>query len=118
MYEDRLTDIVLPDLFCDLNVGAVDCAEEQAAVEAEFHVGRAGRFRARRRDVLADVRGRYQHLGQGDGVVGEEEDTEVVSGLRVRVNHSGDVDDQADGLGDVFQQRRDDECVCDTSLAM
>ena len=95
----RLTDVARTDLFGDLNVGPVDRPEEQAAVEAEFHVGRPRGLGAGRRDVLADVRGRDQHLSQGDRVVGEEEDAEVVFGVRVGVDHAGGVDDQADGLG-------------------
>lgn len=35
-------DVILADLFGDLDIGAVDSAEEEASVEAELHVARAG----------------------------------------------------------------------------
>jgi hypothetical protein len=52
--------------------------------------------------VLGDVGGRDEDLGEGDGVVREEEDLEEVLGLLIGVDDSGGVDDESDGqLGDV-----------------
>jgi hypothetical protein len=48
--------------------------------------------------VLADVRGRDEDLSEGDGVVREEEDLEVVLGIRVGVDDARRVDDETDGL--------------------
>ena len=70
--------VALPDLLRDLDVRAVDGADEQAAVEAELHVRRARRLRARGRDVLRDVRGGDEHLRERDGVVGQEVEREQV----------------------------------------
>lgn len=35
-------DVILADLFGDLDISAVDSTEEEASVEAELHVARAG----------------------------------------------------------------------------
>lgn len=48
--------------------------------------------------MLADVRSRDQDFGERDRVIGEEVELEVVLGVWVRVDLSGNVDDQADGL--------------------
>ena len=94
------TDVTLADLLRDLDVRTVDGADEQAAVQAELHVRRARRLRARRGDVLADVPGRCRnkHLGKGDGVVGEEEEREEVLGLGVYVDDTSDIHDETDSL--------------------
>ena len=94
------TDVALADLLRDLDVRTVDGADEQAAVQAELHVRRARRLRARRGDVLADVPGRCRnkHLGKGDGVVGEEVEREQVLGVWVLVDDTRDVDNEADRL--------------------
>lgn len=57
-----LTDVVRTDFLGDLDVRAVDGTEEEAAVQAELHVGRARRLCTGGRDVLTDVRGGYQHF--------------------------------------------------------
>ena len=94
------TDVALADLLRDLDVRTVDGADEQAAVQAELHVRRARRLRARRGDVLADVPGRCRnkHLGKGDGVVGEEVELEVVFGVLVGIDHASGVDNETNGL--------------------
>ena len=48
--------------------------------------------------MLADVRSRDQDFGERDRVIGEEVELEVVLGVWVRVDLSGNVDDQADSL--------------------
>ena len=97
-----LTDVALADLLRDLNVRAVDGAEQQAAVEAELHVRRARRLRARGGDVLRDVRRGDEHLRERDRVVGQEEERQQVLGVRVLVDDTRDVDDEANGqLGNV-----------------
>jgi hypothetical protein len=95
-------DVLGPDLLRDLDVRAVDGTDEEPAVQAELHVRRPGRLSAGRRDVLGDVRGRDEKLRQRHGVVGEEEDLEVLLCLRVGVDDPRGVDDETDGqLGDV-----------------
>lgn len=98
------TDVAGTDLLSDLNVRAVDRAEEKTTVQAKLHVGRTRRLRTRGRDVLTDVRGRYQYFGQGHGVVGKEEDAKVVLCVRVNVDDTGDIHDEANGLGGVVQR--------------
>ena len=92
MKEQIRTDVALPDLLRDLDIGSVDSPDEEAAVQAELHVRRARRFRAGRRDVLGDVRCGDEDLCERDGVVGEEEEREEVFGVRVLVDDPRDVD--------------------------
>ena len=93
-----LTNVAGTDFLSNLDVRAVDRAEEKTAVQAELHVGCARRLRTGSRDVLADVRGRYQHFSQGHGIVGKEEDAKVVLCVRVGVDHTSGVYDEANGL--------------------
>ena len=88
------TDVALPNLLRDLNVRAINSTDEQTAVEAELHVGRARRLRARGGDVLGDVRRGDEHLGEGDRVVGQEEQAQQVLGVRVLVNNARNVDNE------------------------
>ena len=105
--EHALTDVALPNLLSDLDVRAIDSAYKEAAVEAELHVGCTRRLGASSGDVLADIRGRDEDLCEGDGVVGEEEELEVVLGVGVCVDDPSDVDDEANRqLGNVVCARR------------
>lgn len=91
-----LTDVALPNLLRDLDVRAVDGADEQTTVQAELHVRCPACFRAGRRDVLADVRCGDEDLRERDRVVWEEEDLQVVLRLRVCVDDPRRVNDQPD----------------------
>ena len=48
--------------------------------------------------MLTDIGGGDEDFGEGDGVVGEEVETEEVLGVGVFVDDAGDVDDETDGL--------------------
>lgn len=91
-------DVTLADLLSNLNVSTINGTEQETTVQAELHVGGTRSLSARSRDVLRDIRSRDQHLGERDGVVGQEVDLEVVLGVGVGVDDTGDIDDQADGL--------------------
>lgn len=47
--------VVLADLLSNLHVGAVHGANDERSVHRKLHVGRAGRLRPRRADVLAQL---------------------------------------------------------------
>ena len=96
----ELTDVALADFLRDLDVGTVDGTQEQTAVETELHVRRTGRLRSGGGDVLADVGRGDEDLSEGDGVVGEEVKAEEVLGVGVVVDHSGNVNDETNGLGE------------------
>jgi hypothetical protein len=94
--------IVALHLLRYLDVGAVERADDDAAVHDELHVGGAARFHPGGRDVLrgasrdtdaacvrshlADVTGGYHLLCQCDVVVGYEEHLQVVVGVGVCVH--------------------------------
>ena len=61
-----------PDQLADLDVGAVVGADGQRAVERELHVAGAGRLLAGQRDLLGQVGGRDELLGQRHVVVRRE----------------------------------------------
>ena len=69
-------DIVVADLLVDLDIGAVERADGQRAVERQLHVAGAGGFDAGGRDLLGQVGRGHDHLGQRDVVVRQEDDLE------------------------------------------
>ena len=73
-----------------------------APLRRELHVAGAGRLHARGRDLLRQVGGGNDHLGQAHIVVGQEHDPQTVARDRIIVDHPGDLVDQLDdqlGLG-------------------
>ena len=66
--------LLVADQLADLDVGAVDGADGQRAVERELHVAGAGGLLAGQRDLLGQVGRRDDLLGEGDVVVGQEDD--------------------------------------------
>ncbi len=48
--------------------------------------------------MLTDIRCRNQNLRKGDRVVREEEQAEEILGVRVNVDDTSDINDQANGL--------------------
>ena len=100
-------DVLRADEFADLDVGAVERADGERAVEGELHVAGPRSLHARRRDLLGKVGGRDQHLGETDVVVGDEHHAQDVAHRRVRVDDAGDVVRQFDDeLGVVIGRRR------------
>ena len=94
--------VLLADLLRNLNIGAIHCSNDEAAIHHKFHVGGTRSFCARSRNVLRELRGWDDHLSRGDVVVGQEDHLEKVAYLRVIVylllNRSDQLDD---GLGGV-----------------
>mmetsp|Transcript_15458 Transcript_15458/g.26591 ORF Transcript_15458/g.26591 Transcript_15458/m.26591 type:complete len:531 (+) Transcript_15458:357-1949(+) len=84
----------------DLNVGTVQRADDDATIEHELHVARAGSLGACSRDMLGDVVGRDDDLGSGHIVVGDEDHLEQIANGRVRIHDGADgVDELDDALG-------------------
>ena len=48
--------------------------------------------------MLTDIRGRDENLCEGDRVIRKEVKLKVFVGLRVRIDNSGYIDDEANGL--------------------
>jgi len=48
--------------------------------------------------VLTDIRSRDENFGEGDRVIGKEVKLKVFVGLRVRIDNSSYIDDEANGL--------------------
>ena len=74
------------DFLEDFDVGAVERADGERAVEGELHVARAGGFLARGGDLLGEVGRGDDLLGERDAVVGQEDDLELVVDARVAVD--------------------------------
>ncbi len=86
MPEDE--DVLVADFLADFDVGAVHGADGERAVEGELHVARAGGFGAGGGDLLGEIGGGKDTLGQRDAVVGQERDLEPIAHGRIIVDHS------------------------------
>ena len=80
-----------PTQIADLDVGAVERADGQRAVERQLHVAGAGRLHARGRDLLGEVGGGDDDLGEADVVVRQEHHLQQAAHGRVGVDDLGDV---------------------------
>ena len=69
-------DVVVADALLDLDIGAVERADGDRAVQRELHVAGAGGFHAGGRDLLGQIGRRHHDLGQADIVVRNEHDLE------------------------------------------
>src|SRR5690606_2243572 len=95
------------DALAHLHVGTVEGADGQRAIEGELHVAGAGGFHAGGGNLLGQVRGGDDHLGQADVVVGQEDHLELAAQGGVVVDGAGDVVGQLDDqLGLVIAGRR------------
>jgi len=100
-------DVLLSDLFCDLDVRTVDSSDKQTAVQTELHVRSARGLSSSSGYVLADVRSRNQHLRERDGVVREEVKTEKIFRVGVGIEDACSVDDKADSqFGNIIARGR------------
>ena len=76
--------VLLAGLLGDLDRGAVAGADGQGPVHHELHVARAAGLVAGGRDLLGDVAGRDQPLGERDGVIRQELDPELAADVAGR----------------------------------
>eukprot|EP00047_Mylnosiga_fluctuans_P003292 m.228426 g.228426 ORF g.228426 m.228426 type:complete len:867 (+) comp11740_c0_seq1:45-2645(+) len=99
-------DVVLADLLQHLDVRTVESADSQGTVDHELHVAGARGLGAGRADLLREIRGGDDLLGQGHAVVLEEDDLEPAAHIGVGVDDVGDGCDQLDDhLGHVVPGR-------------
>ena len=99
-------DVVVADLLLDLDVGAVERADGERAVERELHVAGAGGLLAGGGNLLGEVGRRDDFLGERHAVVGQEGDLELAADARVGVDaRADDVDRADDVLGEVVAGR-------------
>ncbi|KAF1853432.1 hypothetical protein Lal_00041062 [Lupinus albus] len=91
-------DVVRADMVLDLDVGAVQRADRQRAVEGELHVAGARGFETRRRDLLRQVGRRDDRLREAHRVVRQEHHLQAARHLGVVVHRprhvGGELDDQ------------------------
>mmetsp|Transcript_40127 Transcript_40127/g.103876 ORF Transcript_40127/g.103876 Transcript_40127/m.103876 type:complete len:708 (-) Transcript_40127:720-2843(-) len=99
--------VLLAGLLGDLDVGAVQGANDEAAIHHKLHVGGARGLGAGRGDVLAQLRGRDDDLRQRDVVVRDEDKLEQVADVGVVVDLVADRADQLDdALGHLVARGR------------
>ena len=91
-----------PDAVANLDVGAVERADGQRAVQSELHVAGAGGLHAGGRNLLRQIGRRDDVLREADIVVRQEHDLQPAAHLGVGVDDLGDVvgelDDQLGAL--------------------
>ena len=95
-------DVVVADQIVHLDIGAVERADGQRAVERHLHVAGAGGFHPGGRDLLRQVGGGHDDLSQRNVVVRQEHDLQQAAHGRVRIDDLRDVDGELDdqlGLG-------------------
>jgi hypothetical protein len=99
-------DVLVAHLLADLDVGAVERADGQRAVEGELHVAGARGLLAGGGDLLREVGAGNDLLGQRDAVVGQEGDLEPAADARVVIDVVARRVDRADDvLGHVVAGR-------------
>ena len=99
-------DVVGANAVAHFDIGAIERADRQRAIQGEFHVAGAGRFGAGGGDLLRQVGCRDDDFRQADAVVRNEHDFELVFQARIVVDRDGDVIDQLDDLlGHVIGRR-------------
>ena len=76
-------DVFAPDLLHDFDVGAVQGADGQRAVEGQLHVAGARGLHAGRGDLLGEIGGGNDLLGLGDAVVGQKNHPQPPPDVRV-----------------------------------
>ncbi|CAH0326536.1 hypothetical protein SRABI106_04689 [Rahnella aquatilis] len=94
-------DIVFPDLFSNLNVRAVECADGQRAVQCQFHVAGAGSFFTSGRNLLGNISRRDHQFSHGHAVIRNKHHFDAVTHQRIVIHFFRDF---VDGIDDVFRQ--------------
>ena len=89
-------DVFFADGIQDFDVGAVQRADGECAVQCEFHVAGAAGFGTGERDLFGDVRRWDDELRQADAVVGDEDDFDEVADAAIVVDDVGDVVGEVD----------------------
>ena len=91
-------DVLVPDLLLDFHIGAVQGAQGDGAVEHQLHVARAGGLGARQGNLLGYIRGGHQQLGEGDAVILQIDNTQLVAENRVLLDFLGQGAEHTDNL--------------------
>ena len=78
------------------DVGAVEGADGERAVERELHVAGPRRLHACGRDLFGKISGGNHRFGDAHVVIGQEDDLEQVANGRVSVDDGRDVVDELD----------------------
>ena len=100
-------EVLLARFLRHLDRGAVARADGQRAVHHELHVAGAAGFVAGGRDLVGDIAGWDQPLGQRDAVFGQEHHFEPAAHRRIAVDRAGKIVDELDDeLGQLIGRRR------------
>src|SRR4249919_2347831 len=100
--EPENENIVGADPVADFDVGAIQRADRQRAVQRELHVSGTGGFHTSGRYLFRQIGGRNDVLGKAHVVVGQESHLQTAADLGIGVDDVGDVvgklDDQLGAL--------------------
>lgn len=80
-------DIVISNLFSNLNGSTINSSEKKTTIKGELHVRGTGSFSSCSRDMLRDIGSRNDEFGERDGVVWQEDD--LIDAVHVRVGQAG-----------------------------
>ena len=94
-------------MLADFDIGAVERADRERAVERELHVAGAGSFHAGGGNLLRQIGGRNDLFGEADAVIRHEHHFQPVADHRIGIDHRGDVVGELDDqLGALVARRR------------
>ncbi len=89
-------EVFLAHFLTDFHVGTVQRADGGRTVHHELHVAGTGRFFTCGGNLLGQVSARCNHFHAGNTVVGDKHHFQLVTNIRVVIDHFGDVVDQFD----------------------
>ena len=94
--EAEQEEVFVADLFPDLDIGAIQCADGQSAVHHELHVAGAGGLLAGSGYLLGQICSRTDDFHRRHAVVRQKHHFEQIAHVGVSVDDLGDVVDQLD----------------------
>src|SRR5215475_225374 len=91
-------DIRFTHFLADFDIGPIERADRQRAIEGEFHIAGPGSLRASGGDLLADVGSRDNLFRQRDTVIRNEDYLDLRMDTRVVIDDLANIIDQLDDL--------------------
>ena len=87
-------------MVANLDIGPVQCADGQCSVQRQLHITGSRRLHAGGRDLLREIRRGHDYLREGNIVILQKRNAQLIAHFGVRVDGASHVVDELDdGLG-------------------